>query len=577
MKQIHPIHFAPAIGAVRYPGLTGEGRELDPVSESTVRRLAVFSYLQQRDCIWILFVGGTGTGKSTLFNAFLKKSVSEAGVERPTTQGPIAYVHRECRLKEGFPFTHILIAEVPHAAASGLPVSGSPGHLEVLEHEKDDLSHLILVDTPDLDSIEEENRKITGDFYLLSDAVVYVTSQEKYADDVPCRFLGELVKQGKPYFFVFNKADEKSRAQDVVDALGEKEVFLDRSRIWLIPHTPSAGPEKIAECQAFRSFRSHLLETLSTEAARSVRTGALLGLAQELDRDAARLLFLAEQETKASEGWLTRLNDLSDQICGRFMKEQEERFARESQESLAREIRKLFARYDVLAAPRRFIRGVVSMPLRLLGFLRPVRDRREDLYRVRQKIDLIPVQEALDRLNRLVFERLSPRDESTPLFTAMRRSGVVLGEDEVEAFILNEEKRIEDWIKSTFEELAREIPAGKRWGIYSTSVVWGILILVFETAVGGGFTVLDAAVDSALAPFVTKGAVELFAAREIRKIAKELSSRYREALLSVLRLQRQRYEDCLRSLMTSPATLNDLRKFRDCTRKLAAELAKEAP
>ncbi|MBW2016135.1 MAG: hypothetical protein JRJ01_04745, partial [Deltaproteobacteria bacterium] len=65
--------------------------------------------------------------------------------------------------------------------------------------------------------------------------------------------------------------------------------------------------------------------------------------------------------------------------------------------------------------------------------------------------------------------------------------------------------------------------------------------------------------DSVLAPFVTKGAIELFAYQEIQRVAGELSRRYREGLLSVLRLQKQRYEDCLFSLSTPPETLERLK------------------
>jgi len=65
---------------------------------------------------------------------------------------------------------------------------------------------------------------------------------------------------------------------------------------------------------------------------------------------------------------------------------------------------------------------------------------------------------------------------------------------------------------------------------------------------------LDAALDSALAPFVTKGAVEAFAYHEIRKIAKELAVRYQEGLLSILRKQEERYVACIQSSTTSPRT-----------------------
>ena len=75
---------------------------------------------------------------------------------------------------------------------------------------------------------------------------------------------------------------------------------------------------------------------------------------------------------------------------------------------------------------------------------------------------------------------------------------------------------------------------------------------------GGGFTMLDMALDSALAPMVTKGAVELFAYHEIQDIAKELAKRYQEGLLLPLSQQRDRYEKSLQSLMTPQETLDSL-------------------
>ena len=90
-------------------------------------------------------------------------------------------------------------------------------------------------------------------------------------------------------------------------------------------------------------------------------------------------------------------------------------------------------------------------------------------------------------------------------------------------------------------------------------VLWGVLILSFEVIVGGGFTVLDAALDSVIAPFVTKGTVELFASREIRKIARELAQRYEEGLLSVIVEQKKRYQDCLTALLPPEETMEALR------------------
>ena len=107
--------------------------------------------------------------------------------------------------------------------------------------------------------------------------------------------------------------------------------------------------------------------------------------------------------------------------------------------------------------------------------------------------------------------------------------------------------------------MSRGIPWAKKWGIYSTSILWGILIIAFEIIVGGGFSILDAAMDSAIAPFVTKGAVELFAYHEIQRVARELSRRYQDGLVSVMKEQEKRYEASLDSLLAPEEVVESLR------------------
>ncbi len=115
----------------------------------------------------------------------------------------------------------------------------------------------------------------------------------------------------------------------------------------------------------------------------------------------------------------------------------------------------------------------------------------------------------------------------------------------------------------TSSRLCRRVFRGaKKWGIYSTSILWGLLIIAFEIVVGGGFSLLDAALDSAIAPFVTKGAVELFAYHEIQKVARELARRYQDGLLSVMKEQEKRYEECLDSLLTAKEVADELRATR---------------
>jgi hypothetical protein len=181
--------------------------------------------------------------------------------------------------------------------------------------------------------------------------------------------------------------------------------------------------------------------------------------------------------------------------------------------------------------------------------------------RIRERIDLGPIQAAVEGFNRSVLEKLAPHDERSRLFERLRDPGLALSRDEIKQVVWEEQERLATWLETTFDQLARGIPKTKEWGIYSTSILWGGLILALETAIGGGITILEAVLDSAIAPFVTRGAVELFVYHELQRIARDLGERYREGLLAVLRKQRDRYVECLEGLLPSEEALAQLRSM----------------
>ncbi|MEJ2724126.1 MAG: hypothetical protein P8175_05665, partial [Deltaproteobacteria bacterium] len=335
--------------------------------------------------------------------------------------------------------------------------------------------------------------------------------------------------------------------------------------VWLIPYRPAEPYTWFSENTAFRDLRLTVLQDVSKGNMDSLHQAALLSLADNLDRVMTRLLILLRQENEAAQHWSTDLETLTQQVIHDFIQSQGHRFAQRTREHLGVEVRRLFTKYDVLARPRRLLKELVLTPLRFLGFHRNrrPRSREEALQQARQNMDLTPLQEAVMKFNRLVLETLSPADSTAPLFSALRQPGVALSEQEVRALILKEQDRLGSWLTERFESLIREIPASRKWGIYSTSILWGVLILSFEVAVGGGFTVLDAALGSALAPFVTKGTVELFAYQEVRNLVRELAERYREGLVSVLQSQQNRYQGCLHALTTSEETVKELERLKE--------------
>jgi energy-coupling factor transporter ATP-binding protein EcfA2 len=542
--------------AVKAPGLTKAFHEIPSLARNLRKRLDILKYKQRMSCLWVVFVGGTGTGKSTLFNALCGAPLSETGVERPKTYGPILYAPKGCPVEKNFPLPGAELCKETCDAGGRKAATGAAGRLVILEHGRAEFSHLLLADTPDLDSIELDNRQIAEDLFLLSDAVIFVTSQEKYADEVPHRFLLRILQGKKPFFVLFNKAEKSAAPEDFLSTIKGEALSPAKDRLWIIPYAPAHPLETISQHPSFLRFKSRLEQELAISHVENLRAHLLSERARDLRAMASRLLSLLHEEQREAEAWRSGLRERCDKLCKRFIKEQEESFSQRSREFIQREIRKLFSKYDVLAKPRRAVKEILLTPLRVIGLLRE-QDHQEALLRVRQRIDLLPVQTAVESFNGVVLKELSPRDPRAPLFDSMRQPGVALTAEEVRMLMFQEQERLEHWLENQFNALSLGIPWTKKWGIYSTSILWGILIIAFEIVVGGGFSILDAALDSAIAPFVTKGAVELFAYHEIQKVARELAQRYQDGLLSVMKEQEKRYEACLDSLLTAKKVVRE--------------------
>jgi hypothetical protein len=108
--------------------------------------------------------------------------------------------------------------------------------------------------------------------------------------------------------------------------------------------------------------------------------------------------------------------------------------------------------------------------------------------------------------------------------------------------------------------MARGISKSKEWGIYSTTLLWGLFLVTVESVVGGGLTLFDAVLDSFIMPFISKGTAELFAYQELKRIGQELDRRYKGQLSSVLRMQHDRYQGVLDETSLSRENLELMKK-----------------
>ena len=132
----------------------------------------------------VLF-GGTGTGKSTLLNALAGERIAEAGERRPTTAEPTVYL--------------------PPGAARDF---GSAKYVE-----RPCLGELILIDTPDTDSIRPEHCERVTELLHRADVVLFCGTQQKYKNEKSLALL-RAFKAERKIVCIQTRADEDADVRE---------------------------------------------------------------------------------------------------------------------------------------------------------------------------------------------------------------------------------------------------------------------------------------------------------------------------------------------------------------------------
>ncbi|WP_407318463.1 GTPase [Isoptericola halotolerans] len=158
----------------------------------------------------VAFAGGTGSGKSSLFNKISRLSFADVGVKRPTTARVTA-----CSWSDG---ADSLLDWI------GVDRERRITHSEDLEGDgAAGLAGLVLLDLPDHDSVEPAHREVVDRVLPLVDLLVWVVDPQKYADDaLHTGYLRAQVGSESSMVLVLNQVDTvpDSQRENLVEDLG---------------------------------------------------------------------------------------------------------------------------------------------------------------------------------------------------------------------------------------------------------------------------------------------------------------------------------------------------------------------
>jgi energy-coupling factor transporter ATP-binding protein EcfA2 len=147
----------------------------------------------------VLLLGPTGAGKSTLFNTIAGRAASPTGVLRPTTRVAVVLANPDdqAAVRAGA-LAGVSVDRVRLTGDAAVP----PG--------------LVLVDAPDIDSIEHANRELADRLVEAADLAIFVTTATRYADRVPWTVLDRVRERGLPLIVVVNRLPPAATDRDEI-------------------------------------------------------------------------------------------------------------------------------------------------------------------------------------------------------------------------------------------------------------------------------------------------------------------------------------------------------------------------
>jgi len=500
--------------------------------------------------IFICIIGGTGAGKSLLFNSLVGSRFSEVGVRRPCTRGAVI-----CS---------------PSASVNILRELGKEwaidGTTRIVTSDREYLANIILVDTPDFDSVEKDNVIISDRFFILSDVILFVASEEKYADLLGRNVIRRSLEWGKEVGIVLNKSLTENAFNDFSKGLNNEFGELEVVKIGRIPGIPEIL-DSIAQIEPLVSLFSRFKSSDETSKLRTIELHRLRSsLLKSINANATELQLLRDRVANA----IVQIQDALTQVTEEMESRLQVSPSHEVEQKIQIRLGDILRKYDVLYVPRAALRSAVE---------KIVSTVRSSIFSSRMESDTMPLigkfaqndcggplpqlDASIAKLNLRVAEILLSTEEFSDFRRIVSDSCPRFTSEQIETFYQNAFPEVEHLLEAEFEKFKDGLSTFDEIKLYGSYTLWSLFLITAEITIGGGLTLLDVALNTVIVPFIPKWLLKLKIIDILRDIAQRIDDQRREALRNILRQQADVYIKIILDLAPSEEAILDLVRLKN--------------
>jgi hypothetical protein len=241
-------------------------------------------------------VGPNNAGKSALFNALVGRDLSPSAPTGGATRRLVGAAHPELleRLRAEPTLARFRLRSIGGGTATDA-VKSAEDPAELLVAAEPALpASLMLIDTPDFDSILEDNRLASESLLAVADLVVAIVTKHSYQNRDVVRFLERWFDHGRPWMLVYNEATDESVARAHAAKLAADVRTPPLACFWA-PHDSEIANQR-------KPLQPHRLRIDAPDAAQPAATERLRDILFDVEK-------IAEVKSRAFDAAVARCKD----------------------------------------------------------------------------------------------------------------------------------------------------------------------------------------------------------------------------------------------------------------------------